>query len=97
MMPMLVPICNVAQLCELRSFKMASYKLAQLVVEKEAMTTAKLLRQRLELILDWYRRMVNAETGMLGCFGMSVSERAQRIDVTGHAASAFLEERRKRG
>ena len=29
------------------------------------MTTAELLRQRLELILDWYQRMVNPQTGML--------------------------------
>jgi len=28
-------------------------------------TTAKFLRQRLELVLDWYRRMVNPDTGML--------------------------------
>jgi hypothetical protein len=29
------------------------------------MITVELLRERLELVFDWYQGMVNAETGML--------------------------------
>jgi hypothetical protein len=49
--------------------------------------TAALLRARLQLIYE--QVSVEAPNGN-GGFGLSRSERMQRIDITGHAASAFL-------